>query len=664
MLAHQGTGQNTHPHTSPPPTHLASLIPPSTAQVIARREANKAFKRQAEYAYDEIADEDLVSGDDSGSDDDGEEEVVPGGGYRAGGYRAMDDSENDVSEEDEEEGGHGGGGKAKKNPLIVNERKLSRPSAAEAREESSRAEAAWFGQSLIKGLAGEDDDEEEVAAMAEAARRKRMKQKGGKGKEEAMEEEEETEVSPAEEVPAAAPTTAAAAAKGRKRKATAEDAATTSPSSAASSSAAAAEDDAAPKLRPFIKASKFGGEKVGYVYKRDGKGLGYYLDQPPVPAAAVVQQGGKRAKKGGEEVVAPAAKKEKAASTRIMVGEAVVKPSGKAKSKRAVEEAEEAAEKVMGGVGGGKGNGKKARRGPQSIEDVVPDNAKFRDLEDEEEEEEGGGEEGADGGKKKKVLGVKAAKAAARALGKWDAEMEEEEAERKASATFEESRQAAIERQAEAIVLGQMLLQPGKRRQIEDAAYNRHTKNDRGLPQWFLDDEKKFANPDSYGVELDDGMLDKARNGLKDITARSIGKVAEAKARKQRRMNRALTKLRKKANQIVNKDDLSEREKAREVEKLYKKKVQKNDRKKKTLIIGKRFEAGSAGKKGAGVKMVDRRLKNDARAEKNAGKKGGGGKGGKQGKGGGKKDGGGQSRQKPKGKGGRQKKGANYGRRR
>ena len=90
--------------------------------------------------------------------------------------------------------------------------------------------------------------------------------------------------------------------------------------------------------------------------------------------------------------------------------------------------------------------------------------------------------------------------------------------------------------------------------------------------------------------------------------------------------------------------------------------VQKNDRKKKTLIIGKRFEGGSAGKKGAGVKMVDRRLKNDARAEKNAGKKGGGkgqAKGGK--KAGGGKDGG---RQKPKSKGGRQKKGSNYGRRR
>merc|ERR1711871_1929379 len=95
-----------------------------------------------------------------------------------------------------------------------------------------------------------------------------------------------------------------------------------------------------------------------------------------------------------------------------------------------------------------------------------------------------------------------------------------------------ESLQATIEKQAEAIVLGQMLLNPQKRRLLEDAAYNRHTRNDRNLPQWFLDDERKFAAPPGYGLELDEAMLEKARNGLKDITARSIGKVAEAKGRK------------------------------------------------------------------------------------------------------------------------------------
>lgn len=46
-----------------------------------------------------------------------------------------------------------------------------------------------------------------------------------------------------------------------------------------------------------------------------------------------------------------------------------------------------------------------------------------------------------------------------------------------------ESKQAAIERRAEAMALGQLLLRPAQRRDLEDAAYNRHTFNDHGLPQ-------------------------------------------------------------------------------------------------------------------------------------------------------------------------------------
>ena len=138
-----------------------------------------------------------------------------------------------------------------------------------------------------------------------------------------------------------------------------------------------------------------------------------------------------------------------------------------------------------------------------------------------------------------------------------------------------------------------MLLNPTKRRALEDAAYNRHTQNDRMLPQWFLDDEKKYAKPAGYGLALPDDLVDKAKNGLKDITARTLGKVAEAKARKQRRLQRALTKLKKKANAVASKEDLSEREKAREVEKMYKKKLQPKE-KGKTLVVGKRFQAGAS----------------------------------------------------------------------
>merc|ERR1719183_1807244 len=114
-------------------------------------------------------------------------------------------------------------------------------------------------------------------------------------------------------------------------------------------------------------------------------------------------------------------------------------------------------------------------------------------------------------------------------------------------------------------------------------------------------------------------MLERAKEGLKNITAHSIGKVAEAKARKQCRMQRALTKVKKKAEAVAAKEDLSEREKAREVEKLYNKKL-KPKKQGKTLVIGRKFSAGGGGKS-HGLKMVDSRLRSDTRGAKRATKK-------------------------------------------
>jgi len=216
---------------------------------------------------------------------------------------------------------------------------------------------------------------------------------------------------------------------------------------------------------------------------------------------------------------------------------------------------------------------------------------------------------------------------------------EDEEEDRKKGQA--ESSQAAIARMAEAMVLGQMLVRKNARQKLEDGGYNRHTFNDKGLPEWFLDDERKYNNQTEYGVELPEQMVSQAREQLKMINSRTIKKVAEAKARKKRRMDRALTKVRKKANAVAEKSDLTEREKAKEVEKLYKKKItQKKESKK--LIVGRRFQAGSGGKVGRNVKMVDSRLRSDSRGEKRAEKRKkaggsaggkGGGKGGKERKG-------------------------------
>mmetsp|Transcript_20527 Transcript_20527/g.62605 ORF Transcript_20527/g.62605 Transcript_20527/m.62605 type:complete len:970 (-) Transcript_20527:306-3215(-) len=193
----------------------------------------------------------------------------------------------------------------------------------------------------------------------------------------------------------------------------------------------------------------------------------------------------------------------------------------------------------------------------------------------------------------------------------YDSDDEEDE-------TFAESSRAAIERQAEAMVLGQMLLRPDKRRKLEDDGYNRYAFNDRGLPQWFLDDERRYATPEGYGeVELPEDQLANAREYLKSINSRTIKKVAEAKARKQRRMNRALTKVRKKANAVAEKSDMSEREKSKEVAKLYKSKLSEK-RPPKKLVVGKKFSSSGGGKSGRSVKYVDKRTRSDTRGEKNA----------------------------------------------
>jgi len=191
----------------------------------------------------------------------------------------------------------------------------------------------------------------------------------------------------------------------------------------------------------------------------------------------------------------------------------------------------------------------------------------------------------------------------------WDSEDEEESGGRR------ESSHAVISRQAEAMALGQLLLRGESRRNLEDGGYNRHTFNDRHLPQWFVDDEQRFNAPPDFAVELPEQALHAAREQLKAVNSRSIKKVAEAKARKKRRQDRALTKIRKKANAIADKNDMSEREKAKEVEKLYKKKVGDKPQKKK-LVVGRRFQAGSSGKVGKNIKMVDKRTRSDTRGEK------------------------------------------------
>jgi len=221
--------------------------------------------------------------------------------------------------------------------------------------------------------------------------------------------------------------------------------------------------------------------------------------------------------------------------------------------------------------------------------------------------------------------------------------------------------QAKLMREAERIALGQALIRPNKRKDLIDGAYNRHTFADKHLPEWFMDDERKVTRS---GVALVDAeSLNAAADALQAVDARSIGKVVEAKARKKRRMAKMIEKLKKTAEVIVDKGDMSEREKGQAIEKLYKGKL-KNSQKRpsaKLVVTGKGGKAGVAkatkGAKSAGngkIKNVDKRMLKDKRGEKRVATKGkgAGSGGGKNGKGGGKGVGKGKhSNRSSKGKG-------------
>ena len=115
-------------------------------------------------------------------------------------------------------------------------------------------------------------------------------------------------------------------------------------------------------------------------------------------------------------------------------------------------------------------------------------------------------------------------------------------------------------------------------------------------------------------VDLPANELASARDQLKGINTRTIKKVAEAKARKKRKLWKRMEAARAKANQIASSEDLSARGKAREIEKLYA--IAKRDGKF-GKGGGRGGEGGGKGKRGTFSKTtgkpLDRRMMADRR---------------------------------------------------
>ncbi|CAL1276692.1 unnamed protein product [Larinioides sclopetarius] len=168
----------------------------------------------------------------------------------------------------------------------------------------------------------------------------------------------------------------------------------------------------------------------------------------------------------------------------------------------------------------------------------------------------------------------------------------------------------------EGLALGSLIVQSKKmKRDIIENAYNRYASNDEKVPDWFARDEKKHYRKQ---LPVTAELVAEYKQRLKEINARPIKKIVEAKARKKRRSIRRMEKAKKRAEKVTDHPDMTLSEKADQLKDIYKKAVPKQDHKVTYVVakkgVGRRVSRPS-GVKGR-FKVVDPRMKKDTRKEK------------------------------------------------
>ncbi|CAL9021933.1 unnamed protein product [Prunus brigantina] len=169
----------------------------------------------------------------------------------------------------------------------------------------------------------------------------------------------------------------------------------------------------------------------------------------------------------------------------------------------------------------------------------------------------------------------------------------------------DESEDMDIDKKAEILACAKKMLRKKPREHMLDDAYNKYMFDDEGLPRWFLDEEKRHRQPIKPVTKEE---INAMKAQFKEIDARPVKKLAEAKARKKRVAFRKLEKIRKKANTISDQADISDRSKRKQIEQMYKKAEPK--RPQKEYVVAKK---GVQVRVGKGKVRVDRRMKKDAR---------------------------------------------------
>ena len=168
---------------------------------------------------------------------------------------------------------------------------------------------------------------------------------------------------------------------------------------------------------------------------------------------------------------------------------------------------------------------------------------------------------------------------------------------------------------AETMAIGTMMLRKSKEKALVDASYNRYAWNDPGdLPDWFLDDEKKNYRPQ---LPIPPALVAKMKEKMMALADRPIKKVAEARARKNKRARDKLAAAKKKAEAVANSSEMSDAMKLKAISKALR--GQESKKPGKTYVVAKKGRGDKAG--GKGVKLVDKRMKSDKRAQDRIDKK-------------------------------------------
>ncbi|CAL6004399.1 FtsJ_cell division protein [Hexamita inflata] len=180
-----------------------------------------------------------------------------------------------------------------------------------------------------------------------------------------------------------------------------------------------------------------------------------------------------------------------------------------------------------------------------------------------------------------------------------------------------------IEGTAMKIAMAQSMLRKKSSRALEESAFSTrfYAQDDEqyGLPDWFVQDELQNNQPNRPITAEDVAEI---KEKLKEINSMPrTKKEREAVARKKMHAHQKLSQAQEKTQEIINREDLSEREKIKKLKQLQSKSIVKPKMAKMVYSNLHKGQAAYTGKVSRSIKFVDKRMKKEIRAEKKREKK-------------------------------------------